>query len=100
MEEDVLKSLFTSEQGASHRPLDSSPQATGPAPWDLLTQPAEPRDRLTLYLNAWAGMDEAAWPEANVRALYDDIMDIFRDHPEADAWFAEWRAGQPEARIG
>ena len=74
------------------------PRATprpDPAPWELLAHPADPRERLTAYLDAWAGMDEAAWPEANVKALYEDIMDIFRDHPEAEGWYRDWRAAHP-----
>jgi hypothetical protein len=43
-------------------------------------------------------MDEATWPEANVKALYEDIMDIFREYPAAETWFAEWRAAHPGAR--
>ena len=70
-----------------------------PAPWELLTHPPDPHKRLTDYLDAWAGMDEAAWLEANVKALYDDIMDIFQEYPEAEAWYREWRAAHPEARL-
>ncbi len=70
-----------------------------PGPWDLLTHPPDPRERLTGYLDTWAGMDEATWTEASVKALFDDIMDVFRDHPEADGWFREWRAVHPEARL-
>ncbi|MBI4537174.1 MAG: hypothetical protein HY712_04365 [candidate division NC10 bacterium] len=59
-----------------------------------------PRERLTRHLDAWTGMDEAAWSEANVKALHEDIMDIFRDHPrEADGWFREWRRAHPGARL-
>lgn len=82
--------------------LADPPRATprpDPAPWDLLIHPPDPRERLTEYLDAWAGMDEAAWPEANVNALYEDIIDIFRDYPEADRWYQEWRAAHPEARL-
>jgi len=72
----------------------------GPVPWNVLTHPPDPRERLIGYLDAWATMDEAAWPEANVRALYDDIMDLFRAHPaEADGWFQAWRAAHPGARL-
>jgi len=70
----------------------------GPGPWNLLTHPPNPRERLTGYLDAWAGMDEAAWPEANVEALKEDIMDIFREHPEAEGWYQEWRAAHPKSR--
>jgi hypothetical protein len=69
------------------------------AAWELLTRPSDPRERLTGFLDAWAGMDEAAWPEANVKALYEDIMDIFQDHPEADRWYREWRQAHPEAKL-
>ncbi len=70
-----------------------------PAPWELLARPQDPRERLTGYLDACASMDDAAWPEANVKALYEDIMDIFRDHSEAEAWYREWRAGHLKARL-
>ena len=72
---------------------------TDPAPWNLLTHPPDPRERLTEYLNVWAGMNEAAWPEANVKALYEDIMDIFREYPEAEGWFRDWRKAHAEARL-
>lgn len=72
---------------------------TDPAPWELPTHPADPRERLTGYLDAWASMDESAWPEANVLALKEDIMDIFREYPEADAWYREWREKHPEGRL-
>ena len=81
--------------------LADPPKATtrpDPAPWELLTRPQDPRERLILYLDTWATMSEDEWPEANVRALYEDIMDLFRDKPEADAWFREWRQKHPEAR--
>ncbi len=68
------------------------------APWAQLTHPQDPRERLTGYLDAWASMNEAEWPQANVKALYDDILDIFRDYPEAEAWYRAWRAAHPEAR--
>lgn len=58
-----------------------------------------PRSHLWEYLDAWAGMDEATWPEANVNALLEDILDVFRDHPQAEAWYREWRAAHPEARL-
>jgi hypothetical protein len=73
--------------------------APAPVTCDLLCRVSDPRDRLWICLDAWAGMDEAAWPEANVKALYEDIMDIFREHSEAEAWFREWRATRPEARL-
>lgn len=67
---------------------------------DLPCHTSDPRARLWSLLTAWAGMDEAAWPEANVNALREDIMDIFRDHPvEADGWYRAWRAAHPGARL-
>ena len=78
-------------------PLKATSQ-TDPSPCELLTQSPEPRERLTRYLDTWAGMDEVAWPEANVKALFDDIMDIFREYPEAEGWYRAWRAAHPEAR--
>ncbi len=72
---------------------------TKQTPWDLLTHSLDARERLTGYLDAWGSMEEAAWPEANVKALYDDIMDIFRDHSEADGWYREWRTRHPEAHL-
>ncbi len=50
-------------------------------------------------MDTWTGMDEAAWPEANVKALYEDIMDIFGEYQEADAWFREWRKAHPEGKL-
>ncbi len=50
-------------------------------------------------LDTWAGMDESAWLEANVKALYEDIMDIFGANPEAEVWFKEWREAHPEGRL-
>jgi hypothetical protein len=45
-------------------------------------------------------MDESLWPDANIKALYDDIMDIFRDHPvAAETWFKQWRDSHPKARL-
>ncbi len=76
----------------------ATPRST-PAPWELLTHSPDPRERLIEYLDAWASMDEAVWPEANARTLYEDIMDIFWKHPEADGWFRDWRAAHPEARL-
>ncbi len=66
---------------------------------DPLCWTRTPRERLTHYLDTWAHMDEAAWSEANVKALYDDIMDVFSAHPEANIWFNEWRKAHPEGRI-
>jgi hypothetical protein len=60
---------------------------------------ATPRTRLVRCLDLWATMDEATWSEPNVKALLDDIMDLFREYPEADGWFAEWRAAHPAARL-
>ncbi len=78
-------------------PPKATPQLCS-APWDLLTHPSEPRERLTEYMDAWANMDESAWPEANVRALYEDIMDLFKAHHQAETWYQEWKQDHSEAR--
>jgi hypothetical protein len=64
-------------------------------------------------LDLWAGMDESqttesvmsgqpvpVWTEANIKALYEDILDLFSAFPkDADRWFREWRQAHPEARL-
>jgi len=45
-----------------------------PAPPGLT---GSPRTRLFVCLDTWATIDEDSWPEASVKALYEDIMDIF-----------------------
>jgi hypothetical protein len=37
--------------------------------------------------------------EANVKALNEDIMDIFAEHAEANAWFRAWRGLHLNARL-
>ena len=69
------------------------------AMYDPLYHAPDPKARLWFLLDLWASMHEAEWSEANVNALYEDIMDLFRDHEEADAWFREWREAHPEARL-
>ena len=59
----------------------------------------DPKARLWTLLDTWAEMDEAACPEPNVKALHDHIVDIFRDHPQTDAWLREWRQAHPEAKL-
>lgn len=81
---------------AGLKPGGLTPEATV-APL-VATVHLDPKARLSSLLDTWAGMDEAAWAEANVKALYDDLMDIFRDHREADGWYREWRAKNPGAR--
>jgi hypothetical protein len=44
-------------------------------------------------------MDEDQWTQEAVAGLKDQILDLFRDHPEAEAWYREWRAGHPKARL-
>jgi hypothetical protein len=88
--------------GALSGPPAAAPVAIpgpDPAPWELLVHPADPRERLILYLDTWAGMDEATWPEANVKALYEDLLELFGDHPEAEGWYRDWRTAHPEARL-
>ena len=67
------------------------------APMEMLLTTA--RMRLFSYLDLWAEMNGQAWIEANVRALHDDLMDVFEEHPgEADCWLREWRTQHPEVR--
>lgn len=95
----MLKSLFTLKRQAGNMRADRSPGTAGEATWELLAHPLDPRERLTACLNAWAGMDEDLWPEANVRALYEDIMDIFLQYQEAESWYREWKQANPEAKL-
>ncbi len=67
--------------------------------WPGNADPEAARAYLWRLLDLWNGMDEATWPEANVKAIYDDVLDLFREHPEANAWFRAWRAAHPEARL-
>ncbi len=99
--EAMLRILNRTHEARAVTLADPPKPETRPDPltWEALSHPTDPRECLTGYLDAWAGMDEAAWPEANVKALYDDIMDIFCEHPEAEGWYREWRASHPESRL-
>ncbi len=44
-------------------------------------------------------MDEEAWTQEAMDRLKDEILDVFKAHPEADAWFKEWQAVHPEAKL-
>jgi len=70
-----------------------------PVEWALASLTVDPRDRLWALLEVWATLDETEWPEANVKALYEDIMDIFRDHREAEEWYRGWRAAHPQGKL-
>ena len=60
----------------------------------------DPRARLWTLLDLRAAQDDATEAEANIKALYEDIMDIFRDNPrDADGWFRDWRTAHPTARL-
>lgn len=96
MNRETMRRILERTRGTGAVALAAPPT---PATPDLPCPTSEgPRGRLWVLLSTWAGMDEAVWSEANVRALYDDIMDLFRDYREANAWFREWRAAHPEAR--
>lgn len=69
------------------------------SPSDLFSRLPDPRARLSALLHTWTNMNEGTSPEANVRDLYVDIMEIFRDHPEAEAWFGDWRATHSAERL-
>ncbi len=51
------------------------------AVFDIPIHTSPPWTRLWSLLDTWAGIDERAWSEANVKALYDDIMDVFQENP-------------------
>ena len=67
--------------------------------WPGSRNPDAVRAYLWRLLDLRSEMNETSQTEANVTALYNDIMDVFRDHPEADAWFNAWRAAHPAARL-
>ena len=94
MNREALVRILNRARDAEVTILPDSPRETPPPDaklWDVLTPTKDPRERLASYLDALADLDETAWPEANVRALHEDIMDIFREHPEAGRWLREWR---------
>ncbi len=57
------------------------------------------KGQLWALLDRWAGIDEATWPQQVVDRLKGEILTLFRNHPEADGWFREWRVAHPEARL-
>ena len=81
--------------------------------WPMERTPEKAKAHLWRLLDLWAGMDEEqttesavsgqpvpVWTEANVKALLDDILDLFSAAPQdADGWFREWREAHPEARL-
>ncbi len=58
-----------------------------------------PKTRLWILLDSWSGMDEATWHMEAVDQIKNGILDLFKAHPEADTWFREWRAANPERRL-
>ncbi len=66
---------------------------------DTLSPPPDPKARLTALLDTWASMDEAAWTQEAVDRLKDEILDVFKAHPEAPSWCAEWKQAHPEATL-
>lgn len=96
-----LRSLLLEHKAELLTALSTSPdRAPVVAPCELLTRPPDSRERLTGYLDAWAGMDEAAWHPEAVDRLKDEILDVFQEHPgEADTWFKEWRKAHPGAKL-
>lgn len=77
----------------------ASPLALGVDPLlaDIATAPAV---RLARLLDTWSTMDESAWTDASVQALYGDIMDVFKAHPrEANGWYRTWRKKYSAARL-
>ena len=54
-----------------------------------------PETRLCNLLIMLNAAHEPHWPKANVNALYDDVFDIFQNHPvEANLWFRRWARTQ------
>ncbi len=76
-------------------------QADNPPFAEPTPQPSEdPEAQLWSLLTMWATMDEDQWTQETVDRLKDEILDLFKAYPtEADAWFREWRATFPEARL-
>ncbi len=97
----MLKSLFILRHEQGDTPTDWPLQASelNPVDWALASLTVDPRDRLWALLDVWATLDESEWTEANVKALFEDILDVFRDYAEAECWFREWRTAHPEARL-
>jgi hypothetical protein len=79
----VLNAEHTPEAGAS-------PVSSAGAP---------SRVHLWALLDRWTTLSEDAWTQEAVDRLKVEILAMFRAHPEADAWFREWRAAYPEARL-
>lgn len=80
--------------------------------WSCERTPDQAKAYLWRLLDLWTTMDEsemstsvlsgqavAVWSEPNVKALHEDIMDVFAANREANTWFAEWRALHPEAKL-
>ncbi len=67
--------------------------------WPETRTPDGARAYLWRLMDTWGSMDESTWQEANVKALYEDILDLFKAHPQAEGWFKEWRQANPEARL-
>ncbi len=65
-----------------------------------LVDPGDPRAALWWHLDTWAGMNGAEWTAEEVTALYNAILGFWTDYPDAaEAWWREWRAAHPEARL-
>ena len=76
---------------------EASPQDRG-MPHE--TMRSDPKKQLAALLTAWASMDESQWTPEAVDRLKNDILDVFRDHPDqADGWYRAWRRLHPEARL-
>ncbi len=79
----------------------ADPPAIGADPLARLDPlPSDPKARLWRLLDIRAGQDDATETEANVKAVHEDIMDLFREHSrEAAGWFSAWRTAHPAARL-
>ncbi len=59
----------------------------------------DPKARLWHVLSEWASLEEAKVTPEEVDRLKAEIMDLFRDCPEAENWHREWREMHPGARL-
>jgi len=59
----------------------------------------DPKARLWDLLDIWTQMDEDQWTQEAVDGLKDEILDVFKMYPEADAWYREWRQAHPAAKL-
>ena len=87
-------------EGGSPSPKEPVTPVTAGTGRDRLTVPPVARTALWRLLDRWARLETAAGSEANVKALYDAILDVFAAYPEAGLWYQAWREQNPDAKLG